>query len=913
MDNFPLPADTTGITDAISRTSDAVELAKSAMESQPGTDLAISGGGEAVDMKRRFAAQYGSLTAARSTALVAAEEAKAEIKRVRDAADAMIRAAEADLRAKMAELEPVLKQAERLKDGIAALNLYLGRDEHIETLRTGEPAPADTPVHIRQLVVAMDEESALAAENGGIDFRDVALFDEWLLADPKNLDQVIPDQKGIVAAIARRSMVDYGEPWTNMVMNEKNHETWWLIRNGENLYRMTINEFNVGSRLIPRADEFTAMFERTGYDGKKYALEPGSRDWLKAEEIADLRTRHFMKIAMVLQGLVARTPILHPLPTPDLNLLEQAAYDDGFVRLIADDENALGTGRPDFHTWLKEKNANLRVGLRVVGGYSARTYREGEEDAVHPSTASAPKSATLQIINRELPDGRLSFSYKRTDKVWGRYGETTPKTSASYRFSRSATDVLAVDFCTAEEIAYYLESRSERRSYLKMFPVLRAALALIRDEEEQEAPFRDLITAELMKRHNLDQADAHTLMQELVIWWKTANKWGRPLNGDQDAEAKAARVILAEAKRRAASTGTSNEDVLVASLVEQHPDAIVVARRTNDYVVVERIRREWSHENDEGNTWHHTAVPGNVFVNVHTVSKAGKVTGTKEWTTVNRAQIAKWVILHQADVWDSWNIDAKVKDWLTDEQITDLILEPVLAKIIDGGGTPLLVSMNHKQPSSHRFIEGHIHYLPAGFGEGDLLPRHFTTPSAWFTYGRNGALYVDAHPTQKSWAGGWNREYERPWEGHSEARQIVWQDEPAIVSTEKHRDAWAMLDKVRTANERTTEALIDSINDGYRDRVIAAEKQKFMDDFHDDTLWEGHLSTLTIKAPRDQRWTGPSWDQKRTWGELWGAVSAAVAAGRDLHGLTVAEAFGAEAAAAFPDDLAELRFAEASE
>jgi hypothetical protein len=37
----------------------------------------------------------------------------------------------------------------------------------------------------------MDEECAVAAEHGGIDARSIEQFDEWLLADPAHLDQVL--------------------------------------------------------------------------------------------------------------------------------------------------------------------------------------------------------------------------------------------------------------------------------------------------------------------------------------------------------------------------------------------------------------------------------------------------------------------------------------------------------------------------------------------------------------------------------------------------------------------------------------------------------------------------------------------------------------------------------------------------
>ena len=37
----------------------------------------------------------------------------------------------------------------------------------------------------------------------GIDARSIEQFDEWLLADPAHLDQVLPEAKGVVVLVPR--------------------------------------------------------------------------------------------------------------------------------------------------------------------------------------------------------------------------------------------------------------------------------------------------------------------------------------------------------------------------------------------------------------------------------------------------------------------------------------------------------------------------------------------------------------------------------------------------------------------------------------------------------------------------------------------------------------------------------------
>ncbi len=132
------------------------------------------------------------------------------------------------------------------------------------------------------MVLAMDEESAVNAEGNGIDFRSVDAFDEWVTCDPAHLQQVLPEERGVVAIMARRSEIDYKDPWANKEYNKRNRHTYFLIRNGGALYRMDTN-FEVGYRLVPARNEFTSMFldRHTGQP-----LVPGTDKWLAAEKLA---------------------------------------------------------------------------------------------------------------------------------------------------------------------------------------------------------------------------------------------------------------------------------------------------------------------------------------------------------------------------------------------------------------------------------------------------------------------------------------------------------------------------------------------------------------------------------------------------------------------------------------------------
>ena len=307
--------------------------------------------------------------------------ALARVRQLAQAKQAELQARQTELQGILAEklavanalLAPLQELVGQIEEAIWTVNLYLGKDEEIVRLRDGEPAPASTPISVRQLVLAMDEECAVAAEEGGIDARSIAQFDAWLLERPEHLDQVLPEPKGVVVLVPRRQSKDYGDPWSNRAAQEADRQSYFLIRNGERLYRIC-TDFIVGTTLLPRRDEFLDFFveERIDWETRertRVPLEPGSHAYMEAEKRADARGRHYFRIGLILQGLIDRTPVFHPLPGA-IQVTRPEAYDQGWLRIIADAEPALGDGHERFRDWHARLNATLDVGMRVIGAFS---------------------------------------------------------------------------------------------------------------------------------------------------------------------------------------------------------------------------------------------------------------------------------------------------------------------------------------------------------------------------------------------------------------------------------------------------------------------------------------------------------------------------------------------------------------
>lgn len=642
---------------------------------------------------------------------VPAEEVQAQIEAMKHEAErqqVLVRAKVAEVRA-LAEqqreellrvqreaeraLEPIKRAMRGLQQGLTTIGLYLGTGERIERLRDGEPAPAETPISIRQMVLRMDEECAAAAEEGGIDAVDFSAFDEWLLADDAHVQQVLPESKGVVCLTPRHPHRSkrYSDSRMEASVEKANRQTYWLIRNGEQLWRTTTDDFEVPERLVPGPSEFTDLFTETERrigigrptEVKRVPIRPGTRAWDEAQERAEAAELHYFRVALILEGLLHRTPIFEPQPTQGLSFLDPRHHEAGRVRFILDAEAALGDGHEPFRDWQRRLNAQLRPGLRIVGhfsgyygglrsyDYKGDSFSRGGNSRLHPASAERPKDGVIYTLEH-VQGGRLGFKYERTEKVWdpdawvpnperpgwGHRGEyRAPKQRASCVVDPTDDWVIPFDLATEEEMVRFLHARTDRREYVEMFPVLKAAIRAKRVEAVEEAPFRTMLAGVLARENGVSVAEAERDVSELVEWFKTANRWHRPLADKTEMGAKAVRLITAEHARRVRIAQRRPSKTLVRQLRESF-GAVMVGRRRSDgrYVVVAPER------SDE-----------EVWARVITWGVRKGVAEDERWQTISKAQAARWEVLWAHDRWMRWDLEARPERHLTDPERDELI------------------------------------------------------------------------------------------------------------------------------------------------------------------------------------------------------------------------------------------------
>jgi hypothetical protein len=821
-------------------------------------------------------------------------------------------------------LQPMKAQMAKLSDGIDAMNLYMGRDEFIHTIREGEKAPKETPLVIRQRVLAMDEETALNAESGGMDAMDIDKFDQWLLEDPAHVQQVIPEPKSVVVLRVRATEKRYEDPWQAIVMNAANEETWWLIRNGDSLYRM-VTEFQVGTHLVPKADEFTSLF--SPYDQftkERVELKPGTQEWIKAERSADVKTRHYMKIALILQGLIDRSDVLRPLSVSNLSVVDNSFYDEGYVRVITDAEMAIETQLQPFRSWLRDKNSKVVTGTRVMfGRITTNSYESG---TISPRYASSPHTGEVYVVGAEnLKETTLSVSYDREDTIWSddAHDFVVPKTKAKYHFSKGDNSYVAIDFVTVEEMEAYLNSRSQRHDYEPMFPLLRNAIKFKKSEVAAETDFRALIKAELEK---LGSSETEA---DLVMWWKTAHKWNRPLLGDPAFEAKAAKGILQEAKRRLSAVANAH---VLDDLKSTYPDAVAILIGSSGYVVL--VPEVYSVK--------HSGIVDNAYVRRIDTNTRGIVKKESRWLIPTKSQLAKLTLAYSAPEWNDWAIGANPDAILTEDDYRPLVSEVieraestigsrvVRVSVTDFGnydwiGASISAYMEHSPVDLDAPLK-----LVAGFPS--LVSKKISyrirksRGIVSFERGYHGEYKSDL--TDEHWRVTHNDlinpmydsgRPQAPWEGYGKTAEPVWVNDELLAEEmgfaeryNKRKIAFAELDD-------KADKLISSVVSAWKESKIESMRIRYIEDFGDEYGWEDYIAAKTrnmqFPYPNSVDKYNYSRQRKNDPHTLRWLVARLVEIGQAPYGKTVQEAYNEAQllttntdSVDLPDEIRDLRF-----
>lgn len=395
-----------------------------------------------------------------------------------------------ELDSQIKEMEKWLKAKYRV---ICAYETYLGTKEEIVEL-IGEGKTSNEPIHLYQAVRFMDEEYGIVnlekitettwIKQDDFDYQNIDLFDDWII---KNYKMFIPSERGIVMWRIKRRGKDYNDRWANMVCNQTNANCYFLIRNGERLYR-------IFSDVESKDDTMFPTEEQSIQAGKKWYEEKGFD-----RETFEENTLPWKYILVAIQGILDRTNILGTDCQFKTNLL-CGIYDKDKIVLVRDMErdNLIGDNTmPSWYDYVKENREKTRVGDRII-----ITDLFGTKNFYYRDTSDSEFIYQHHMDWRRnwvgVPDQSKVYEIKDYDENWGYkilffeerfYGDVKKKRTALWL---SKEEFFNISQTTEKDIKYYLNDRRERQNYLDMIPTMKLAYKYFKTKAyEREDYFKE--------------------------------------------------------------------------------------------------------------------------------------------------------------------------------------------------------------------------------------------------------------------------------------------------------------------------------------------------------------------------------------------------------------------------------------
>lgn len=396
-----------------------------------------------------------------------------------------------ELNSQIAEMEKWLKGKYRV---ICAYETYLGTKEEIVEL-IGEGKTSNEPIHLYQAVRFMDEEYGIVnlekikettyVEMDAFDYKNIDLFDKWIT---ENYKMFIPSERGIVMWRIRRLNKDYGDTWENMVCNGYNANCYFLIRNGERLYRVFSN---VSSK------------EDTMFPTEQQSLVAG-RKWSTSKEFDQEsfmeNTLPWKYILVAIQGILDRTNILGTDCQFKTNLI-CGLFDKEKIVLVRDKErkDLIGDNTmPSWYDYLKENRNKTKIGDRIIitDLWGSKNYYVGHTDDI---SFICDHNIGWRRRWVGIPDRSKVYEIKDYDEKKDKYkilyfeerwSDDTKKKRTAIWLNKD--EFFNISQTTEKDLKYYLNDRRERENYLDMLPKIKLAYKYFKTKAyEREDYFKE--------------------------------------------------------------------------------------------------------------------------------------------------------------------------------------------------------------------------------------------------------------------------------------------------------------------------------------------------------------------------------------------------------------------------------------
>lgn len=416
--------------------------------------------------------------------------------------------------AAMAAVQPVQIIASRLGEYVDTLGLYVGNKIDAQLVADGKGAAQDEKLFIFQRIIYMDEEFLVHLMDGGATHADMPAFFDKLSKDKKLADRIFGGQRSVVLMKPRRTekSIKYdSELYTiqqamqivaaNIEEKERNKTLFMAIRDGDKFWHVSLPDILQNTeRFFPTPDDLEAPYrERRWY--KDDPIKKIGQDNIKyAKAVEDFRVMalNYERLLLILWGLHDRLHIFGDFAIGDQRNFSNPEFQNDHIKLVMDDQDLLGSNRPDWKTYVKEQNEKLTKKSRVVCVWKELVNSETAPKWVeltknydqHHNVAFDPK-ISIETIS-ELA-GKFTVKAPAIREVFdsneGFYKEKRFKISVPLNSGNSSNiSYLVIDDIDYEDIEYYINSRGERETYIGYIAAMFLARDLLKAEAEEDYP-----------------------------------------------------------------------------------------------------------------------------------------------------------------------------------------------------------------------------------------------------------------------------------------------------------------------------------------------------------------------------------------------------------------------------------------
>jgi len=480
----------------------------------------------------------------KSALIKAKEEELPELfKQIKEENANMARWMSAELMPMTAELSQMQGLVKHVEDRIFHVELYAGLTEQVVRVANGSPAEISEKLRVMQRRHYMDEECLANYQTGGMKFDDLEKFDKWICRS-ENLERLLPFPRCIVAFRVRRHKREQDpdeNAFVKLWYESKEVMTYLYIRNGEQVFRMSTT-LDFGPKIVPDPRQFGTQklyADLTSYDKVNGFITEGEylerekntqlhRKWIEEHPdkcglhspyhrkdrlgnghnyapfdpssvfYDDMQTKiqdeikQYNRIALILQGLYDRSPVLHP--HPPVRLWENKGFQQA-VEVILDDDRALTAGeKPDFEAFRKKCNRFLKKGSVTVGQQVAWERREAEKECEkrdrdwrHDRSSRPtrfrpygnPGPGYLAIVHKRMPRAKkCTYEWNRErqrDGYDSRGEQLREGDPIRTTFTAEDGDLLCVDGYEPGDYRQFFNDPRTRAEYLRWAPFLLTA------------------------------------------------------------------------------------------------------------------------------------------------------------------------------------------------------------------------------------------------------------------------------------------------------------------------------------------------------------------------------------------------------------------------------------------------------